>query len=80
VDGGDHLLISVADDGIGFNAAEMERNYDERGSLGILNMKERARFLEGMLTITSHSGQGTLVSLRLPLAPNLASEKSSRRQ
>jgi signal transduction histidine kinase len=74
VEGGDQLVVTVADDGVGFDAAEIERNYDERGSLGILNMKERARFVEGMLTINSRPEQGTLVSLRLPLAPNLAPE------
>jgi signal transduction histidine kinase len=80
VEDSEQLLVSVADDGVGFNAARIECNYDERGSLGILNMKERARFVEGVLTITSRPGQGTLVSLRLPLAPNLASKSELLRR
>jgi signal transduction histidine kinase len=37
----------------------------------MLNMKERAEIVEGALTISSQPGQGTTITMRLPLAPNL---------
>jgi len=46
--------------------------YDERGSLGMLNMKERAELVQGDLTLSSQPGQGTSITLRVPLESNLA--------
>ncbi|MDY7040163.1 MAG: GAF domain-containing sensor histidine kinase [Chloroflexota bacterium] len=61
------LVIGVRDDGKGFNVKAVESQYDQRGSLGLLNMKERAELVGGRLTIESSPGQGTLVSLIAPL-------------
>ncbi len=61
------LTITVQDDGRGFDLASVEGNYSERGSLGLLNMKERGEIAKAKLTITSHVGKGTLVSLVLPI-------------
>jgi len=41
--------------------------YDERGSLGMVNMYERAELVGGQLAITSKPGQGTRVTLSVPL-------------
>jgi len=61
------LTFSVRDDGRGFDLAQVEGNYAQRGSLGLLNMKERAEICHGKLTIDSKPGKGTLVALALPL-------------
>ncbi len=37
--------------------------------MGILGMEERVRHLGGSFHIDSHPGQGTTVSVDLPLAP-----------
>jgi signal transduction histidine kinase len=65
------LVVVIRDDGVGFNATGVMDDYDERGSLGMLNMRERADIVAGSLTISSGAGKGTTVALRLPLAPNL---------
>jgi signal transduction histidine kinase len=65
------LVIVIRDDGVGFNTTSVTDGYDERGSLGMLNMRERAEIVAGSLTISSGAGKGTTVALRLPLAPNL---------
>ena len=68
---GDELYVRVEDDGTGMDVAQVEAGYDERGRLGLLNMRERARLLDGELTITSPrpgADNGTCVSLRAPLA------------
>jgi signal transduction histidine kinase len=65
------LVVVIRDDGVGFNTKDVSDGYDERGSLGMLNMQERAEIVEGSLTVSSQTGQGTTITMRLPLAPNL---------
>jgi signal transduction histidine kinase len=66
------LAVVVRDNGVGFDTKAVAARYEERGSLGMLNMKERAEIVEGTLSISSQPGQGTTITLRLPLATNLA--------
>ncbi|MBI5301891.1 MAG: GAF domain-containing sensor histidine kinase [Chloroflexi bacterium] len=63
------LVLSVRDDGKGFDVASVEEAYAQRGSLGLLNMKERAELARGKLTIDSKIGKGTKVTLAIPLKP-----------
>jgi len=56
------LSLRVADDGIGFDA---QRSYP--GHLGLTSMHERVGELGGRLRVDSSPGEGTTVSLRLPL-------------
>jgi signal transduction histidine kinase len=63
---GDYI-IEVQDNGLGFDVAKVQSNYDKRGSLGMVNMHERAEVLNAKLSIASAIGQGTRVSMRLPL-------------
>ncbi len=65
---GDYI-IEVQDNGLGFDVAKVQSNYDKRGSLGMVNMHERAEVLNAKLSIASAIGQGTRVSMRLPLEP-----------
>lgn len=61
------LLSTIRDDGQGFNVAEVEISYATRGSIGLLNLYERAEMLGGRISIESAPGQGTIVSLMVPL-------------
>ena len=63
----DDYLIEVRDNGRGFDVSKVQTNYDKRGSLGMVNMSERAEVLKAKLSIASAIGQGTRVMLRLPL-------------
>jgi signal transduction histidine kinase len=67
-----NLVVVIRDDGVGFSVDGVTQGYDQRGSLGMLNMKERADILQGTLSVSSKPGRGTTVTLRLPLAANLA--------
>ena len=71
VEGDGQLVVVVRDDGMGFNTQDLDRYCDEKGSLGILNMRERAKTVHGVLSVQSRPGEGTEVVLRLPSAPNL---------
>jgi signal transduction histidine kinase len=63
----DLFVATVEDDGLGFDVAEVLDSYDQRGSLGLINMRERAELVEGTWTIESAIGQGTKVMLIVPL-------------
>jgi signal transduction histidine kinase len=64
---GQWFVLEVEDDGAGFNVGEVDRDYEQRGSLGMVNMRERAELVNGDLHIESTEGVGTLVRLMVPL-------------
>lgn len=61
------LVLAVRDDGKGFDVAETQANYDLSGSLGMLNMQERAEMLNARYVVQSAPGRGTLIYLIIPL-------------
>jgi signal transduction histidine kinase len=62
-DGGGRLVLTVADDGRGFDPAQAGL----RGRrLGLTSMEERARALGGTLAVVSRPGEGTTVTLEVP--------------
>jgi signal transduction histidine kinase/ABC-type uncharacterized transport system substrate-binding protein len=63
--GGDKLLLSVSDEGRGFDMKEM-RN---RIGLGIQSMRERARLVGGQFEIHSEPEKGTRIEVCVPLQP-----------
>ena len=63
----DVLVAQVTDDGRGFDLQALEREYGTRGNLGLVNLRERAELLGGTLNIDSAPGQGTRVTLIVPL-------------
>jgi PAS domain S-box-containing protein len=58
-----NVLLSVRDDGIGFDSAEVR----EKPGLGFSSMRERVRLIHGELSIESQSEKGTLITVRVPL-------------
>jgi signal transduction histidine kinase len=63
-----HWVIAISDDGKGFDVAATLGSYETRGSLGLLNMRERGQAMGGSLEIRSAPGQGTTVTLVIPSA------------
>jgi len=53
----------IRDDGKGFDVLQVQEQYAQRGSFGLLNMQERAARIGGDLQITSEPGKGTIVAL-----------------
>ena len=64
---GDVLTVEIQDDGVGFNVGAVEANYDRRGSLGMVNMRERAEMINGAVRIDSAEGRGTRIMVFIPL-------------
>ena len=63
----DVILVEIKDNGKGFDLAEVEEGYENRGSLGMINLRERAQLIDGTLHIDSAPGKGTHISLLIPL-------------
>jgi signal transduction histidine kinase len=65
-------LLEIRDDGVGFDVAAVNRSYDQRGSLGMVNLRERTELLNGVLNIQSAIGRGTRVQVYIPLTDEAA--------
>jgi len=68
----DLAFLEIEDDGKGFLVEDVMGNYDDRGSLGMLNMRERAELVQGVFHIKSKLGEGTQIQIVLPLTPDAA--------
>jgi signal transduction histidine kinase len=60
-------LLEVEDDGVGFDVNSVGANYETRGSLGMINLRERTELVNGVLRIDSAPGRGTRVQVVIPL-------------
>ncbi len=68
----DILLFEVQDDGVGFDVKSVMQSYEKRGSLGMVNLTERAEMLNGLFNIISAPGKGTRVQVFIPLTEEAA--------
>lgn len=64
------LWIRITDTGRGFDMASINRG--DGSGLGLFGMQERAALVGGTVTITSGTGRGTEVEVRVPLGTSLA--------
>lgn len=60
------LLVEIRDNGVGFDVEKTQSTYDQRTSLGLINMKERAEIVGGQCVLESARGKGTAVKVELP--------------
>ena len=65
-------LLEIEDDGIGFDVAAVHKSYDKRGSLGMINLRERTELVTGLLNIDSAPGKGTRIQVYIPLSEEAA--------
>lgn len=64
--GSSHVVLEVNDNGRGFNTAALTRVQDGMVGKGLLNMRDRASAIGGVLTVSSAMGVGTRVKLTVP--------------
>ncbi|MDX1740929.1 MAG: sensor histidine kinase, partial [Rhodothermales bacterium] len=62
----DRLILTVMDDGRGFDVDDAYLRASQGQSLGLLGMGERVRLIGGTLDVTSTVGAGTTVVANLP--------------
>jgi signal transduction histidine kinase len=65
-------LLEIQDDGEGFDVDAVNRSYDQRGSLGLINLKDRTELVNGVLDVQSVPGKGTRVQVYIPLTEEAA--------
>jgi signal transduction histidine kinase len=61
------FVAQVEDDGCGFDVSSVQARYDERGSLGMINLNERTELLGGKIRIESAPGRGTRITVIVPI-------------
>jgi signal transduction histidine kinase len=62
-----HICVTVEDDGVGFDPAEVTSGAAKRGEFGLFSIRERLEDLGGHLQIDSAPGQGCKVTMTAPL-------------
>ncbi len=67
------VLVTIEDDGVGFDAADVERPGKRRG-LGLVGIRERAGQLRGTVRLESAPGRGTRLTVELPARVRAAAE------
>jgi signal transduction histidine kinase len=66
----DEIRIEVADDGVGFEASDLNSHMSRGGKFGLFSIKERLQHLGGHLEIVSGPEEGTKVILLAPVKIN----------
>jgi len=69
---GRYLSIQVADNGVGFDMGESGARTGKSSGYGLFSIRERLSSLGGHINIRSESGQGTVVTITVPLDPQEA--------
>lgn len=64
------IALSIADDGIGFEPPGDWLRLAQQGHLGLVGMRERAEAVNGSIRIISAPGQGTNLTVSVPIPDN----------
>ena len=64
----DGVVVTVEDDGKGFDVDETFRGAEDRGHFGVVGMRERAEAANGHLVVRSEPGKGSIVRASIPYA------------
>ncbi len=60
---GQGILLSIQDDGIGFDLSEAKATL----GLGLSSLHERTQLINGIFSIKSQPGEGTIITVKAPL-------------
>ena len=66
------VVVSITDDGAGFDMAATTATAEADGHFGLVGMRERAEAVGGRLVVTSAIGKGTTVEATIPYEPSRA--------
>ena len=61
------LIISIKDDGVGFDVQEAIKSKNRPRGLGLLNMEERIKLVQGSFQLKSGPGGGSEIEIEVPL-------------
>jgi len=72
---GDELVLSISDDGAGFDVSQITGIEQSGRGVGLFSMKERMKLLGGNCSVQSQPGQGTTATARVTMSWSAASEE-----
>ncbi len=72
-----HLLLTVSDDGVGFDVTAARARASAGATLGLLGMEERMLLLGGTFEVRSQPGQGAVLRACVPLPSTGAAKPRS---
>jgi PAS domain S-box-containing protein len=75
---GNFVVLHIQDDGQGFDAKTIHVGKRARHGLGLTNMRERALSLGGSYEIKSVPGEGTTITVRVPVNTSARGTQSKR--
>ncbi len=64
--GPEAVVVTIEDDGKGFDVDAAMQSAEERGHFGVVGMRERAESAGGQLVMRSEAGRGTIVRANIP--------------
>ena len=64
---GDAIVITVVDQGIGFNPFEVNRKFTKKRGFGLFNVQQKIEYLGGHFAYESALGKGTRATILFPL-------------
>lgn len=67
--GENELIVTVSDDGVGFDKEKVKKGWLNRQSFGLMSMRERVELLDGEFDVVTRVGKGTVVHARVPYLP-----------
>ena len=67
---GENLEITVSDAGVGFDMERLGKRLVQ-ASYGLSSIRQRLEIMKGRMSIDSQAGQGTIVTLSIPLAAQM---------
>ena len=65
--GNDTFVLTIADDGVGFDLQKKNPSRSGSGGLGLKNMENRAKMIGADLSIQTEPGKGTAITVTVPL-------------
>jgi two-component system NarL family sensor kinase len=63
----DRFIMKITDDGIGFNVSEKKNSTSSAAGVGLKSIFNRAKLIGAEIDMQSEPGQGTIVTIQLPL-------------
>jgi signal transduction histidine kinase len=63
----DNFVLSIEDDGVGFDVKQKKESSSGSSGLGLKSMRNRAKLIGADLSIQSEPGKGTLITVHVPL-------------
>jgi signal transduction histidine kinase len=69
------VVVTVRDNGRGFNAAAASVYNGDRGGFGLFSIREKVSHLGGVFRVSSHPGCGTLAVITVPLGKDKGNGK-----